>query len=403
MSPFNAHETYGTIICEGTTVVPTLDAEVKMGFFFSSDLVWTCYRRNYFAVNVSYGLSPWVSNSRLYLDQGNGTQPEQIQSMAVSLAAVVDGSAERTIELIQHTPKRDKGPQLSMKKELLAPTPPGKSHEHGGYGLNNFCQSSSVPGPQLPLQNEGDSSQQYSPTSHGSSSFQHGFERIQFKSATANNGRRRAQQQYHQLIVELWANIQTLQDNEPKWIKIAARSSHPVVVRGRSPNYYQNEGSRPGGSGLGGLVRHGLESNGAQALWPHGDGLWNGTAPLGGNSYRGTTYPLYSSPVGNHSMSSASPLSGGLYDGFIQNQHRVNTNDTKTNDAPQGYLYHPATPLYKTIPTQIEHSLPLPQRIIREEHPAAPPADWQHGGYRPSQSMGTSRGYDLPVYRAIGC
>ncbi|KAF3031945.1 hypothetical protein E8E12_003354 [Didymella heteroderae] len=196
--PFKAQVTHGTIICEGTTVVPTLDAKIEKGFF-SNDHIWTCYRRNYFAVNLSYGLSPWISNSRLYLDQANEKQPDQIQSMAVSLAAAIHGSGEKTIELIQYTPKRDRGEKLS-KKELLAPTPPGKSREH--YGLNNFHQSSSVPGPQLPLQNKSDSSQQYSPTSHASSKYKHDFERIQFRLATPHNGR--TQQQYYCLIVELW-------------------------------------------------------------------------------------------------------------------------------------------------------------------------------------------------------
>jgi meiosis-specific transcription factor NDT80 len=123
--PFNAQENYASISSDGVTVVPSIDAKIEKGFFLSPDQVWTCYRRNYFAVNVSFGLAPWTPNARLYLDQGNGKPAEQIQSMAVSLAAAVDGSAGKTIELIQHTPKRDKGPQLPMKKELLAPTAPG--------------------------------------------------------------------------------------------------------------------------------------------------------------------------------------------------------------------------------------------------------------------------------------
>ncbi|KAF3031944.1 hypothetical protein E8E12_003207 [Didymella heteroderae] len=406
--PFGAQETFATITCEGTTVVPTLDAEVRKSFFFSGDRVWTCYRRNYFAVNVSYGLSPWISNSRLYLDQGNGKQPKQIQSMAVSLAAAVDGSGGETIELIQHTPKRDKGPQLSMKKELLAPTPPGKSHEH--YALGSFHQSSSVPGPQLPLQIESDSSQQCSPTRHNSSTYQHGFERIQFKSSTANNGKRRAQQQYYHLIVELWANTQTSQDNEPKWVKVAARSSYPVVVRGRSPRHYQHEdphnagASRgAGGSGLGGPGHHGLGSNGARAFGSYSNGLSNGFATIGGNLYRGATYSLDLSPIGSHSVSSASSLSGGPHEGLVGDQHMVDSDDTKMNDAPQDYSYYPA-PIYENTPAKIEHSLPLPQRIVQEEYqgPAELADRWHLGGSGQFQSMGTSHGYYQGVYAPSG-
>lgn len=407
--PFNAQETYGTITCEGTTIVPTLEAKIEKGFFYSTDRVWTCYRRNYFAVNVSYGLSPWISNSRLYLDQGNGKPQEQIQSMAVSLAAAVDGTTGKTIELIQHTPKRDKGPQHSMKKELLAPTPPGKNHDHGSYGINNFHQSSSVPGPQLPLQETSTSSQQYSPTSHGSTSYQHNFERIQFKSATANNGKRRAQQQYYHLIVELWANIQNPRDNDAKWVKVAARSSQPVVVRGRSPSHYQHEGPHnagasrgAGGSGLGGPGHHGLGSNGTRAFGSYSNGLANGSATMGGNLYRGTTYSLDPSPIGSHSVSSASSLSGGPPEGLVGDQHMVD-DDTKMNDAPQEYSYYPG-PLYESIPTKIENSLPLPQRAVKEEYPgpAALAAGWHNGGCGRFQGMETSRGYYPDVHTHAG-
>lgn len=401
--PFNAQETYGSITCEGTPVTPTIDAKIEKGFFYSSDRVWTCYRRNYFAVNVSFGLAPWIPNARLYHDPGNGKPLEQIQSMAVSLAAAVDASAGKTIELIQHTPKRDKGPQLAMKKELLAPTPPGKSHEHGGYGLNNYHQSSTVVGPQLPLQNDSDSSQQYSPTSHANSNYQHSFERIQFKSATANNGKRRAQQQYYHLIVELWANVQNPRDSEPRWVKVAARSSSPVVVRGRSPSHYQNEGPHNAGtsrgapgSGLGGAGHHSLGSNNRASFSGYSNSLSGGGSSGMGAMYRGNTYSLDPSPVGSHSVSSASSLSGGPVEGLVGDQHMVDDDETKMMDAPHhDYSYYP-TPIYdNNLPAKLESTLPLPERRIKEEYPgpAAIAAGWQIGGCGRYQGMETSRGY----------
>ncbi|KAF1946844.1 p53-like transcription factor [Clathrospora elynae] len=404
--PFNAQETWGTITCEGANVTPSIDAKIEKGFFYSSDSVWTCYRRNYFAVNVSFGLLPWIPNTRLYLDQGNGKQPEQIQSMAVSLAAAVDGASGKTIELIQHTPKRDKGPQLAMKKELLAPTPPGKSHEHSGYGLNNFHQSSTVAGPQLPLQSESDSSQQYSPTSHANSNYQHSFERIQFKSATANNGKRRAQQQYYHLIVELWANVQSPRDSEPRWIKIAARLSHPVVVRGRSPSHYQNEGPHNSGTsrgapgpGLGGAGHHGLGSNGRTSYSGYSNGMSGSSATgMGGSMYRGNTYSVDPSPVGSHSVSSASSLSGGPVDGIVGDQHMGDDDDRKMMEARQVYSYYPAS-LYESIPPKLESTLPPPERRIKEEYPAG---GWQVGGCGRFQGMDTSRGFYSDMHAPTG-
>lgn len=416
--PFENQENLHTITCEGTTVVPTIDAKIEKGFFKAFDGQWTCYRRNYFAVNVSYGLTPWISNARLYLDQGNGKAPELIQSMAISLAAAVDGSTGKSIELIQHTPKRDKGPQLQMKKELLAPTPPGKSHEHGSYGLNSFHQSTTVPGPNLPLQNETDASQPYSPASHtNSTNYQHSFERIQFKNATANNGKRRAQQQYYHLNIELWANIQKAHASEPQWVRVACRSSKPVVVRGRSPSHYQNEGPHNAntsrgapGSGLGGGGHHGLGSNGRTSYSSYSNGMsGSGATGMGGSVYRGgATYSLDPSPVGSHSVSSASSLSGGPVEPLVADQH-MEDSDAKMIDAPTevGYSYYPA-PIYESLPGKMEATLPLPlpERRVKEEFPGpaaiAAAAGWQVGGCGRFQGMETSRGYYPEVHAHTG-
>lgn len=110
----------------------------------------------------------------------------------VSAEAATTG---KYIDLVQHTAKRDKGPQV---------TPPLK-----------------------PVRTEGP---------------QHGlamFERLQFKTATANNGKRRATQQYFHLNVEVFARCS---DNSIQ--RIAVCKSLPVVVRGRSPGHYTDKGQR---------------------------------------------------------------------------------------------------------------------------------------------------------------
>jgi meiosis-specific transcription factor NDT80 len=91
---------------------------------------------NYFAVTISFGLTPWMQNGRLYLNRG-GKGPEQIMSMAVALAAAIDNSGGKTIKLIQNT---------------------RKNHNHNGYSLHRFPQNTTIAGPQLPLQNESDTS-----------------------------------------------------------------------------------------------------------------------------------------------------------------------------------------------------------------------------------------------------
>ena len=68
----------------------------------------------------------------------------------------------------------------------------------------------------------------------------HTFERIQFKQATANNGKRRTPQQYYHLLVELHINVRT--QNNPHWIKVAQRKSTKIIMRGRSKGAAQAVG-----------------------------------------------------------------------------------------------------------------------------------------------------------------
>lgn len=406
--PFNPQENFVEIQCEGGTIMPNIEAKIDKGFFWSSDRVWTCYRRNYFAVTVSYGLNPWPHNQRLYITRGG--ESKQIQSFAVSLAAAIDDPSGKAIELIQHTPKRDKGPQLQMKKELLCPTPPGKNHEHGNFP--HFHQPATQAGPLLPLQNESDSSHSYSAAGHSNPNYQQSFERIQFKFATANNGKRRAQQQYYLLNVELWANIQDSRASSPEWVKVAARSSSKVVVRGRSPSHYQNEGphnssaSRGGGSaGMGGPGAHGLGSNGGPTYGGYRMGI-NGPGALGGScgsSYRGTTYSLDPSPIASHSVSSASSLSGGPVDGIVD-QHMVDEEDNKVVQQHDSYHYYPST-LYEGMPPKMEGGmLPLPERRIKEEYAGhnSLPSGWSVGGCGRFQGVESSRGFYPDVHAHVG-
>ena len=76
------------------------------------------------------------------------------------------------------------------------------------------------------------------------------------KLATANNGKRRAAQQYYHLLVELWADCG--QSGADQFVKVAYRKSAKMIVRGRSPGHYQTErrgstSSGPGGSGGGSI------------------------------------------------------------------------------------------------------------------------------------------------------
>lgn len=317
---------------DGQQVRPEIHGKVDKGFFMA-DNDWTCYRRNYFQLSCSYSLNPLVPTGNLRLLHNGSSHP--IHGFAVSIAAVVDGRDGRPIDLVQHTPKRDKGPQVKPERITLAPRPLPSVH---GYGSG----SGDVLGPSgsrsLYDQSYGQNPNQ--PTTECT------YERIQFKCATANNGRRRAAQQYYHLLVELCADLGSSLAESNRWVKVAHRISAPVVVRGRSPGHYQPE-RRNSNASAGGS-----------------------TGPNGGPSYDANSGMIR--PLGNQMAvsGSSSMVSGG---GYIETYHEtrphhhysrasvevpmepiMSAEEIKAIDETEGYLYYPS-PIYEGTGISLPH------------------------------------------------
>lgn len=224
---------HGIVAANGTPVQVDIQAKIDKGFF-KTDSDWTCYRRNYFSVACSYTFSPYNTKMEpfhLRGARGDGN-PVPVQSFAIGISARVDGEEGKQIELVQHTPKRDKGPTGAPEKTKL--------HPHtGAYSI--YSEHVGGLSPRSGLSSDYDTT--YAPTSPGSQQSQTvaTFERIQFKNATANNGKRRAAQQYFHIVVELFAETAGTQSTEPQWTKLASRISAPMVVRGRSPGHYADD------------------------------------------------------------------------------------------------------------------------------------------------------------------
>ncbi|KAJ4252330.1 hypothetical protein NW762_010928 [Fusarium torreyae] len=66
------------------------------------------------------------------------------------------------------------------------------------------------------------------------------WSRLQFKSATANNGRRKGIQQHYVVQVHLFAKSE-----QGDCVKVAEIQSHPVIVRGRSPRNFNGRKEKP--------------------------------------------------------------------------------------------------------------------------------------------------------------
>jgi meiosis-specific transcription factor NDT80 len=437
--PWLDQERFHNLECEGQEVVPRIHAKMEKGFFLSPDRSWTCYRRNYFSVTCSFELSPHIGNGRLCL---NG---QKVQAMGMKLTAAVDGPAGKSIELIQHTPKRDRGPKKSIPIVKISPTPPnGRPAEstlspHGIYQvpMPSFHPTGVPTGPQLPLQNIREESPPSSrsaspagrrhehtyPFTHlaGSQlpmpgqSIQHTFERVQFKSATANNGKRRASQQYFHLMVELWVDVREDENRTPKWVKIACAVSDKVVVRGRSPSHYkaENQGGGSSSTGRGGNTGAYGNSGGSYGGISRGSfgGTGYATGPGNTGSFRASQQYTAASPEQGYSSSAASSVAEP-----VDTKHRLEAEPTHDEDMAMqdfaGYQYIPGT-LYDggaSVQGKAENLMPVSgvdlvsdkKYPIREGYPEAMPGvQWALGNCSRFQGVETSRGY-YPAFSNTG-
>ncbi|KAJ2611099.1 hypothetical protein H4S08_003315 [Coemansia sp. RSA 1365] len=187
-----------------TQYIACLSPQVDRGFFIANE-DWTCYRRNYFQVSCTFSLVSAVpaSEATVALNASaatgcvaivNGVM-HRVTRFLIGLSAQVQED-EKVVELVQHTPKRDKGPQMTPQPQPVLPT--GVAAQDGSTGSNTAC-----------------------------------FERIQFKTATANNNKRLSAQQYYMLEVLLLADCE-----DGGRILVASNISAPIIVRGRSPGHY---------------------------------------------------------------------------------------------------------------------------------------------------------------------
>jgi meiosis-specific transcription factor NDT80 len=280
--------------------------------FFLSDNEWTCYRRNYFSCICSFSLSPhYPSMAMQFLPNGSSTS-YHVYGFAMSLSAVVSESDAHAIELVQHTPKRDKGPVARPERVRLNPKPPQQTTHPMGIYTNPHDMT----GGSRAMYDSG-----YGQGGQGSFQTEHTFERIQFKQATANNGKRRAAQQYYHLVVELYADVGS--QSSQQFIKVAHRKSEKMIVRGRSPGHYQTDrrgstGSGPGGSG-------GMSGYGSQVL---------------GTDY-GSGGPLLPSAYGGGGYDPRPGHYGGTRHHDLPIDPIMSADEAKAIDGTKDYQYYP--------------------------------------------------------------
>lgn len=333
---------YPVLTARNQQLTPKIEAKIQKGFF-KVDQKWTCYRRNYFTVSCSFSLKPATYEPQFYLQRHANQQHEPIMAFAMQISAktaVVNNQESDMRNLVQHTPKRDKATESVPGKVMLSPAQPAMLTNPASYHGNNGMYG--TPSGLTPNMMVDYNPQQYSSVQHQGPPQNHTFERIQFQKATANNGKRRAQQQYFHVVVELFADVGRHGDRQ--WIKIASVQSHPMVVRGRSPGHYKDNRrdsstsmDRDRGAGAGGDVS-GAPSVGSYLSPSHGrsstmdwESTHRGSSQMGG-SYRHMAEDC--SPQSPASLESSTSSCGELNFDFLRGEGSLDTSKFTTPDPP---------------------------------------------------------------------
>ncbi len=309
----------------GHPVKVDIHGTIDKGFFLA-DKEWTCYRRNYFSCNCSFSLTPHYPTSGLSFVQANSSRSMAVLGFAMSISAVVSDNDSHSIELVQHTPKRDKGPVARPEKiRLMAKPPQAAHHNMGMYGADGMAVGSRY-------------DHGYGPPQTGFPS-EHTFERIQFKQATANNGKRRAAQQYYHLLVELWAKVGHASGDQQQHVKVAHRKSAKMIVRGRSPGHYQPERRGSASSGPGGSAGS-LGYGGSQVL---------------GSDFGSTSSAIAPPPYSAYDPRPVNHYGGSRHHHHVQHSQQeipmdhpiMTSEEVKAITGPKEYQYFP-TPICDT-------------------------------------------------------
>lgn len=183
------------------------------GELASSPAELTCYRRNLFQITGNVTLPRLMQY--YYNEQGERIQI-QSQELTISATESVEGSPVKIISVPWKTPATGQAPPPPEEKVEKEPT---------SIALDQSANH--------------DVDAEYSV-------FPIAWKRLQFRVATANNGRRRELQQHFTIKLSVTA---TLEDGSK--VSLCDALSGPIIVRGRSPRNFQQRKDVPlSGSGV---------------------------------------------------------------------------------------------------------------------------------------------------------
>lgn len=253
--PFGITNIHRPLFCASTKeqIFPELESRIDRGFELGEAGNWIGYKRNYFTMVLTFNFRGWnldrfTENQYEVLDKNDPSRRLPVRYFALSVLAKCS-DPEVSIGLVQHTPKRDKGPQYSPP---VYPAVPGNLPDH--QTVKASCNKRN----QKKIQTLGrifsfDRTDYYDKNAMDPAkdrSVLSGypsdeitrvarFERIQFTASIRVKQANHNIHKYFTLNVELLAIVEdadrTLQ------IPVASCGSAPLLIRGRSPSNYPRE------------------------------------------------------------------------------------------------------------------------------------------------------------------
>ncbi|PFH56670.1 hypothetical protein XA68_16178 [Ophiocordyceps unilateralis] len=346
----------------------------------------TCYRRNLFQVSGSLVMP---RGQLSVVNEANETVPVSSMEVAISAIESVDGNPVRLIVIPWKTPPPN-SPEINQAPDQEPPTLP-----------------------LIPFQDDG------ADTEGELAVYPIGWRRLQFRIATANNGRRKELQQHFVLHLRV---LGTLADSSK--VVLSESTTAPIVVRGRSPRNFQARkeipllGSSAGSRGQA-LVETGLgvvasalslrqdtKARGIDMQVPRSSFTFSPPKPQGGSlsSLRSNSYPWTSSnPTAYPSTSLGAdsypklPLSGASGFGTEPAEMPLPTtmapsvplplpgNDATSSSLRSHYSYGSSAP--PLAGSSVDSAFSMPRYVDSNPRPSKSPRQSSHHSVHSSGSL----------------
>ncbi|KAJ3104530.1 hypothetical protein HDU96_008911 [Phlyctochytrium bullatum] len=246
-----------------------VNAKSDSGMFFESPHThWLCYRRNYFAISCSYELLDAFTSQPIPLQPGgtvppalavtvdpetNSTVVYNVTGYRLLLSGVMSESG-REVRLLQHTPKRDKGPKEPPRSYTCLPGGDLSAPRYGGSirtddaGAGADTATATAQGgvfTQVPAASSAEDPFQavHDPTRNVVV-----WERLQFKVSTTPAVPNKKEGSFNLLKIDVLGEVKVVGNDGVETVRlmptpVATLRSAPIAVRGKPASFYEKGGA----------------------------------------------------------------------------------------------------------------------------------------------------------------